>query len=73
MPFQSLPGAPELIVLLLVTVLSLALYVALAVVAVRIALVFIDHPESVEIRNRVALLEHEVAELEATVEALESE
>jgi hypothetical protein len=65
----AVPGGPELILIALVLVLC----VALAVVAVRIALLFIDYPESTETRQRIALPEHEVAELEARIEDLEAE
>ncbi|MFB6180202.1 MAG: hypothetical protein ABEI77_10820 [Halorientalis sp.] len=70
--FPDVPGGPELIVMVLMAVLSVAFYLALAVVAVRIALLFIEYPESQETRNRVALLEHEVADLQARVDELES-
>jgi Tfp pilus assembly protein PilN len=67
------PGGPELLVLVLMAVLVVALYVALGIVLVRIGLVFIDYPESTETRQRIALLEHEITELEARIEELESE
>ena len=62
------PGLPELLVLLVVLLLNVAFLLGVIVLGVRIALAFMDHPESEEIQLRVALLERKVERLEAQLD-----
>ncbi|AQL41978.1 hypothetical protein BV210_04260 [Halorientalis sp. IM1011] len=63
------PGLPELFVALAVLLFYAVFLLGLVALGVRIALGFMDHPESEEIQKRVALLERKVERLEAQVEA----
>ncbi|WP_424019750.1 hypothetical protein ACOZ4N_09840 [Halorientalis pallida] len=65
----SVPGLPELLVLLAVFLLNVAFLLGVIVLGVRMALAFGDHPESEEIQKRVALLERKVDRLEAQLDA----
>jgi len=62
------PGLPELFVMLAVILFYAAFLLGLVALGVRIALGFMDHPESEEIQKRVALLERKVERLEAEIE-----
>jgi hypothetical protein len=65
------PGLPELLVLLVVLLLNVAFLLGLVVLGVRVAVAFMNHPESEEIQKRVALLERKVDRLETAVEDAE--